>query len=115
VEPQLTAEYSHRAGGEPEITFRNGGPADYRDVTFTIDRARTYVDVLTAFAGHGQTVAFAEFPRDARRWVRVEKRLDAPGTAYLVCRCHTRDGAELTTTVVCEISIPDVRDTFSFL
>lgn len=112
---QITAEYSHRAGRDPEITFRNGGPADYVDVAVTIDRARTYEDVLTAFIGHGQTVVFEDFPRDARRWVRVEKWLDAPGTAYLRCECHTRDGAEVITTVVCEISIPDVRDIYSFL
>jgi hypothetical protein len=115
VEPQITAEYDHRGGVDPEITFRNGGPVDYLDVTVTIDRVRTYPDVLTAFSGHGPAVVFAEFPRDARRWVRVEKNLGVPGTAYLDCRCRTRDGAELTTAVVCEISIPGVRDVFSFL
>jgi hypothetical protein len=114
VEPQITAEYDHR-GGVPEITFRNGGPDGHRDVVVTIDRSRTYESVLTAFTGHGQAVRFDEFPRDARRAVRVEKRLDAPGTAYLDCRCRTHDGGEVTTTVVCEISIPDVRDVFSFL
>jgi hypothetical protein len=115
MQPQISAEYQHRGGTDPEITFRNAGPGAYLNVEVTIDRARTYESVLTAFAGQGQTVVFEEFPRDARRAVRVEKRLDAPGTAYLLCRCRTHDGEVLTTTVVCEISIPDVRDVFSFL
>jgi hypothetical protein len=72
AQPQLTAEYDHR-GGDPEITFRNGGPDGYADVVVTIDRSRTYESVLTAFAGRGATVVFEEFPRDARRAVRVEK------------------------------------------
>ena len=76
MRPQITCEYEHRAGVDPEITFRNGGPDGYLDVEVTIDRSRTYESVLTAFAGHGEV---------------------------------------LTTTVVCEISIPDVRDVFSFL
>lgn len=115
MQPQITAEYDHRGGVDPEITFRNGGPDGCREVEVTIDRSRTYESVLTGFAGHGQTVVFEEFSRNGRRAVRVEKRLDVPGTAYLLCRCRTSDGEVLTTTVVCEISIPEVRDVFSFL
>jgi len=115
MRPQITGEYDHRGGTDAEITFRNGGPEGYRDVEVTIDRSRTYESVLTAFAGHGQTVVFEEFPRDERRAVRVEKRPDVPGTAYLLCRCRTSAGEVLRTTVVCEISIPEVRDVFSFL
>jgi hypothetical protein len=60
-------------------------------------------------------VELGDFPRNARHSVRVEKRLEAPGTAYLLWRCRTRDGDVVTTTVVWEISIPEVRDVFSFL
>jgi hypothetical protein len=72
MQPQISAEYDNSAGADPEITFRNVGPADLAEVAVTTDRSRTYETVLTAFAGHGQTV-------------------------------------------VCEISIPEVRDVFSFL
>jgi hypothetical protein len=116
MQPQISAEYDNTAAARiRDHVSATLVPDAYLNVEVTIDRARTYESVLTAFAGQGQTVVFEEFPRDARRAVRVEKRLDAPGTAYSLCRCRTHDGEVLTTTVVCEISIPDVRDVFSFL